>query len=144
LTNEITAAADSVLQSLAFATHPALGLPKPMTVTIPAHPTNTQQSVTVTVPSTHYYFQITPHIPVGLTNRPYRLFVMVNGLRMSEYIKPGTERVKDRPVFDARLERGIVNRIEVEVLAGKGTLGKGGKEEVDLEKCTVFVHVMRA
>jgi hypothetical protein len=97
----------------------------------------------MTVPSTHYYFQITPHIPVGLTTRPYRLFVTVNGQRMSEYTKPGSERIKDHPLFEARLERGMVNRIEVEVLAGKGTVGKGGKEEVELERCSLFVHVMR-
>jgi hypothetical protein len=62
---------------------------------------------------------------------------------MSEYIKPGAERDKSRPVFEARLERGTVGRIEVEVLAGKGTVGKGGKEEVEWEKCTIFVHVWR-
>jgi hypothetical protein len=141
--HESTAAADSILPSLTFATHPALSLSKPMNLTIPAHPRNTQQSVTVTVPSTHYYFQITPHVPVGLTNRPYRLFVTVNGQRVSEYTKPGTERIKDRPLFEARLERGMVNRIEVEVLAGKANATKGGKEEVELEKCTLYVHVLR-
>jgi hypothetical protein len=140
---ESTAAADSILPSLTFATHPALSLSKPMNLTIPAHSSNTQQSVTVTVPSTHYYFQITPHVPVGLTNRPYRLFVVVNGQRVSEYTKPGTERVKDRPLFEARLEKGMVNRIEVEVLAGKVNATKGGKEEVELEKCTLYVHVLR-
>jgi len=68
---------------------------------------------------------------------------MVNGQRLSEYIKPGEERDKTHPVFEARLERGSVGRIEVEVLAGKGIKGKDGKEEVEWEKCTVFIHVMR-
>ena len=103
----------------------------------------TQQSVAITVPATHHYFQIVPHIPVGLTNRPYRLFVTVNGQRLSEVIKPGIERDKEKPVFEARVERGTVGRVEVEVLAGKGTVGKAGKEEVEWEKVTVFVHVLR-
>lgn len=99
--------------------------------------------MTVTVPSSHHFFNVVPHIPVGLTNRPYRLFVTVNGQRLSEYIKPGADRDKSRPSFEVRLERGAVSRIEVEVLAGKGTVGKGGKEDVDWERCTLFVHVMR-
>lgn len=110
---------------------------------IPAHHTATQQSIALTVPYTHQYFQVVPHIPVGLTQRPYRVFVTVNGQRMSETIKPGVERDKSRPIFEARLERGIVGRIEVEVLAGKGPSGKSGKEEVEWEKCTIFVHVWR-
>jgi hypothetical protein len=86
---------------------------------------------------------VVPHIPVGLTQRPYRVFVTVNGHRTSEIIKPGVERDKSKPTFEARLDRGTVGRIEVEVLAGKGPSGKGGKEEVEWEKCTIFVHVWR-
>lgn len=62
---------------------------------------------------------------------------------MSEYIKPGAERDKTHPLFEARLERGMVSRVEVEVMAGKGIVGKGGKEEVDWERVSIFVHVLR-
>lgn len=142
-TNRFPDGSSSILPNLTLSTHPALKLAKPLTVKIPAHPTTTQQSITLTVPCTHQYFQVVPHIPVGLTQRPYRVFVTVNGQRMSETIKPGVERDKSRPIFEARVERGTVGRIEVEVLAGKGPSGKSGKEEVEWEKCTIFVHVWR-
>lgn len=57
-------------------------------------------------------------------------------------MKPGVERRKDEPHFEARLERGAVTRIEVEVLAGSKER-RGGKEAVELERCAVFVHVLR-
>jgi hypothetical protein len=60
------------------------------------------------------------------------------------------------PVYEVRLERGGVGRIEVEVLAEKAvkpivngvgkegsTEGKKKEDEVDREKVVVFVHVMR-
>ena len=62
---------------------------------------------------------------------------------MSETVKPGVERKKDEPHFEARLDRGTVTRIEVEVLAGSKEK-KGGKEAVELERCSVFVHVLRS
>jgi hypothetical protein len=141
--NSYTAGANSIMPSISISTHPQLGLSKPFRLKIPASNTLTQQSITVTVPSTHYYLQIVPHIPVALTGRPYRVFVVVNSTRQSEFIKPGAERDKTRPLFEARLERGGVNRIEIEVLAGKEKKNASGKEEVELERCTVFVHVLK-
>ncbi|KAF2436323.1 Bromodomain-containing protein [Tothia fuscella] len=137
-------AADSILPSLTISTHPALGLAKPFHLLIPAHDKRTQQSLTITVPSTHHFFHIIPSIPVAKSGRPYRIFVNVNGQRMSEYIKPGGERDKGRPVYEARCERGGVNRVEVEIMAGKGNLGKGGREEVDWERVKLFIHVLKA
>jgi hypothetical protein len=136
--------ADYILPSLTVMTHPGLALAKPVKLRVPASPTQLHQCVTITLPPAHAFVQIRPHIPVGLTPRPYRIFVIVNGARVSEGIKAGVERDKSRPLFDARLERGIVNRIEVEVLAGKiAGGGKTGKEEVQWEKMTVFVHVLK-
>jgi len=102
----------------------------------------TQQSLTITVPASHTHLLITPHVPVALTSRPYRLFVKVNDNRVSETVKPGMERDKSRPQFEARLTRGEVTRIEVEVLAGSAEK-KGGREVVELERDTVFVHVLK-
>lgn len=62
---------------------------------------------------------------------------------MVSVVQPEKEREKGRPVFEGRLERGVTNRIEVEVLAGtEGEEGaKSGK--VEWEKVTAFVFVMR-
>lgn len=66
-------------------------------------------------------------------------------------IKPAAETDLSHPLFEVRLERGAVNRIEVEVLAGKEVKTEaktdskesiGKKQDVELEKCTIFVHVM--
>jgi len=70
------------------------------------------------------------------------------------------EKKKGEPVYDAKLVQGV-NRIEVEVIAEKDSKGKsvvGGTANaatavgtgsgntddlVDVEKCTVFVHLMK-
>jgi hypothetical protein len=69
----------------------------------------------------------------------------VNGTRLSEIVKPASgERDKSNPVFEARLDRGAVNKIEVEVLAGKADVYSGDKDEVEWEKLTCFVHCLRS
>jgi hypothetical protein len=85
-----------------------------------------------------------PQLPEGVTARPYRLFVTVNGARTSEVkIMAPAERDKNRPLFDGRLEIGAVNKIEVELLAGKPGVSGRGKDEIQWEKITCFVHVLR-
>jgi hypothetical protein len=178
---------DYILPELRLSNHPSVPDPK-FRFKIPASDTSLHQSVTFTVPASHNTVRLSPHIPVGVTTRPYRLFVSVNGTRASEVVAasagyqngllnhhpqhpmasmPGLyglekERDKTRPVFDAKLERGAVNKIEVEVLAGKAPSAlaqsivsspdekdreiekekKKGKD-VQWEKITLFVHVMR-
>jgi hypothetical protein len=83
---------------------------------------------------------------------------VVNGQRVSPATRLGEERGVGGPVYECRLERGGVGRIEVEVLAekrgvngvsaavgaGEGVNGTKKKEdEVDREKVVLFVHVMR-
>jgi hypothetical protein len=135
---------DYILPSLLISSHPALGLPKPFSARIPASTSAYHQSVTITLPESHYFLRLVPQIPEEVTSRPYRLFVTVNGARCSEIkgLAP-SERDKNRPLFEGRLEVGIVNKIEVELLAGKQGVNSRGKEEVQWEKITCFVHVLR-
>ena len=110
---------------------------------------------------THSYLQITPNIPIALTNRLYRLFVTVNGNRTLEVNRvpvtagingvspgPGYEsgKKKGEPVFEAKLIGGV-NRIEVEIVAEKDRKGQpesaNAKEQIEVEKCTIFLHLMR-
>jgi len=76
----------------------------------------------------------------------------MNGYRMSEVVRPGGEKEKGKPLFEARLKPGEVTRFDVEVLAatpvaaaaGSPSKGRGAeKEQVEWEKCTVFVYLMR-
>lgn len=52
---------------------------------------------------------------------------------------------KGEPVFEAKLVGGV-NRIEVEIVAekvGKDDEVLNGKDAVEIEKCTVFLHLAR-
>jgi hypothetical protein len=142
-------------------THPALNLPKPWAVDVLADRRKTEHSATIIVNPTHSYLQITPKIPIALTNRLYRLFVSVNGNKTFEVNRvpvtagingsspgPGYEggKKKGEPVFEAKLVGGV-NRIEVEIVAEKDRKGapemSNGKEQIEVEKCTIFLHLMR-
>lgn len=165
---------EALIPKITISTHPALNLPKPYTTTIPANKQKANYSVTINLPPTHSYLQIVPFIPVALTSRLYRLFVMVNGNKTLEVNRvPVTAGIngastgastgagtgaaalayeggkkKGEPLFEAKLVPGV-NRVEIEIIAekdkkAKGVEGKEGKEQVDIEKCTIFVHLMRA
>jgi hypothetical protein len=132
------------LPTLTIISHPGIPTSTPFKQVIKAHPRLIEQSFTYTVPASKFSFHVIPYLPPSVTSRAYRIFVLVNGLRLSPHSRPGEDQDKSRPVYEARLERGAVGRIEVEVLAEKAALPvKGGKDEVDREKVTLFVHVMR-
>ena len=99
-------------------------------------------------------------MPIALTNRLYRLFVIVNGNKTFEVNRvPVTAGVngsgeaaayeggkkKGEPVFEAKLVGGV-NRIEVEIVAEKVAKDGetvSGKDAVEIEKYTVFLHLAR-
>ncbi|KAL1604074.1 hypothetical protein SLS60_005666 [Paraconiothyrium brasiliense] len=160
----LKSADDALIPKITLNTHPALNLPKPWTVEIPAHKTKTSHSVTIPIPTTHSYLQITPHVPIAHTNRLYRLFVMVNGNKTFEVNRipvtagingassspqPGIEagKKKGEPVYEAKLGAGV-NRVEVEIVAEKDRKGEKEsavpKEQIESEKCTVFLHLTRS
>ena len=144
----------SILPELRISSHPSLP-GTPFTRTIRAHPRLIDQSVTYTVPASKHTFHIIPTLPPSVTSRAYRIFVSVDGRRIS----PKPEGERGRPVYEARLERGGVGRVEVEVLAEKERSGlalaarEGGEDEekgvgkkeemVERERVVVYVHVMR-
>ncbi|KAF1951910.1 hypothetical protein CC80DRAFT_573588 [Byssothecium circinans] len=151
---------EALIPKIVLSTHPALSLPKQWTSEVPANKAKTSHSVTMILPQTHSYLQISPHVPVAFTNRVYRLFVTVNGTKAFEVnrvpvtagingsIHPGLEsgKKKGEPVYEAKLGAGV-NRVEVEIVAEKDRRGKpeskDPKEQVDVEKCTIFLHLMK-
>ncbi|KAJ4345902.1 uncharacterized protein N0V89_012038 [Didymosphaeria variabile] len=161
----LKSANEALIPKITLNTHPALNLPKPWTVQIPAHKSKTQHSVTIPIPTSHSYLQITPHVPIAHTARLYRLFVMVNGNKTFEVNRipvtagingsasspqPGIEagKKKGEPVYEAKLVAGV-NRVEVEIVAEKDR-SKGEKESgvpremVESERCTIFLHLSRS
>lgn len=133
---------DYLLPSTQLVSHAALNGASPFKARIPASKTSLHQNVTFQLSGAHDYLQVIPYIPVGLSNRPYRLFVTVNGHKLSGSTTQTTDR--SRPVFEAKLQRGIVNKLEVEVLAGKADASIGEKDEVEWEKLTCFIHCLRS
>ncbi|KAF2635330.1 Bromodomain-containing protein [Massarina eburnea CBS 473.64] len=150
---------EALIPKITFNTHYALNLPKQWTTSVPASKTKTSHSVTMVLPQHYSYLQVTPHIPVALTNRAYRVFVSVNGHKTFEVNRtqvtagingngnPGDGgRKKGEPVFEAKLSAGI-NRVEVEIVAEKDRKGKpeskDPKEQIEVEKCTVFLNLAR-
>lgn len=129
-------------------------------MTIPASKMKTHYSATINLSPTHSYLQITPKVPIALTGRLYRLFVQVNGNKTYEVnrvpvtagINGGGEgagfesgKKKGEPVFEAKLVGGV-NRIEVEIVAEKTSKDGetvSGKDAMEIEKCTVFLHLAR-
>lgn len=134
---------------------------KPWSVNVFANKQKKSHSATIVVSPTNSYIQITPNVPIALTDRLYRLFVTVNGNKTLEVNRvpvtagingsspgPGYEggKKKGEPVFEAKLVGGV-NRIEVEIVAEKDNKAQaenGTKEEhVETEKSTIFLHLMR-
>ncbi|KAF2753209.1 hypothetical protein EJ05DRAFT_223285 [Pseudovirgaria hyperparasitica] len=133
-----------ILPNIQLSTNPALRSTPQWKLNIQSHPHLTHQSVTCTLPASQHILQVIPTIPVANTARPYRLFVTINGTKLTQAIRPGPgehEREKDHPPYDVKLGPGV-NRIEVELLAGSDTKG-GKKEEVLREVCTIFVNLLR-
>ncbi|KAF2202868.1 Bromodomain-containing protein [Delitschia confertaspora ATCC 74209] len=161
---------EALMPKITVSTHPGLNLPKPYSVVIPADKEKSTYSVTLPLPSTHSYLQITPYIPIALSPRLYRIFVSVNNMKTMEVNRPpvivpqaginGTPTMgyetkkKGEPVYEAKLVPGV-NRIEVEIVAEKDpkdrasqTGGANGrstdpKDIIEVEKCTIFANLMR-
>lgn len=131
----------ALLPSVTISTHPQLKATKPFSISIPPHAILSHQSVTLTLPPTHYFLQIQPTISKQLgMNRPYKLFVTVNGTRLTQRDTIlHQESGKRTHVYEGSLAQGV-NRVEVEVAAAKGAAGGEG---LDVEKVGAFVNLLR-
>jgi hypothetical protein len=105
-----------------------------------------QQSITINLPSTHYYLQIKPAIAASLLERQFKLFVTCGTIRLPAMPTiPGHSVDQRHPLFEARLLPGV-NRIEVELIAAvpKVAAKPVSGQEVELEKITIFANLMRS
>ena len=138
-------ASDALLANLNISTHPGLKLSRPFNLDIPPSPTTTQQSVTVNLPSTHFFLRIRPTLAPALSIRPYKVFVTANMQRLN----PIPERPEDteprRPLYEARVTTGNISRIEIEVVAGspRGAPKVGTGPDIEIEKTTLFVSLAK-
>ena len=139
------AAADSILPFVVISTHPTLKVNDPFCFHIPASNNETQTSKIITLSVHNSLVQIEPSLPSSLHSRPYRLFVTVNGQRMTE-VKRLVANTQEyiQPSFEAKLVQGV-NRVEVEVVAvvAAKLIPKNVAEQLEVENLTIFAHVLR-
>ena len=136
-------ASDALITNLNIATHHGLNITDHFNLDIPASATRTQQSVTMTLPFTHYFLRITPTVSPSLMHRPSKTIVSCGNNRLHQIPQTG-EPDPRRPVYETRVVPGV-NAIEVEVIAGppRGAPKVGSGQEIEFEKFTVFVHLQR-
>ncbi|KAJ8058155.1 hypothetical protein OCU04_013010 [Sclerotinia nivalis] len=138
-------ASHAMITNLSIATHPRLNVSRHFHMDLPPSATLTQQSITINLPSTHYYLQIKPTIAQALLERQYKIFVTSGVTRLHAIPLIPNHGVDPRqPLFEARLLPGV-NKIEVELIAAlpKGTVKPAGGPDVEIEKITVFANLMR-
>lgn len=137
-------ASDALISNLSISTHPGLRIHEHFHLDVPPSPTHSQQSVTINLPPTHNYLRIVPTIAQNLGYRQSKLFVTANLQRVHPHPQRPEEADPRRPLYETKVSPGV-NRIEVEMIAGpargapKGVTG----QEIELEKITVFVNVLR-
>jgi hypothetical protein len=135
-----------MITNLSLATHPGLNISKHFRMDLPPSPTMAQQSVTINLPSTHYYLQLKPTIAASLLERQYKLFV-TSGIQRLHAMPtiPGHSIDPRHPLFEARLLPGV-NRIEIELIAAlpKGVPKPANGLDGEVEKIIVFANLMRS
>ncbi|EPQ62197.1 BgtA-20314 [Blumeria graminis f. sp. tritici] len=136
-------AANAMFTNLSIATHPGLNISRHFHLDLPPSASMSQQSVVINLPTTHYYLQIKPCIAGFMMQRQYKLFVTAGTTRLHAMPTVPGHAVEPRfPLFEARLHPGV-NRIEIELVAATPKCSNG-PSEIDMEKITVFVNLMKA
>lgn len=139
-------ASDAMITNLSLSTHPGLNIPNHLQMNLPPSDTMTQQSVTINLPSTHYFLQIKPTIALSLLERQHKLFITLNNQRLHAMpLIPGHPLDPRHPLFEGRLLPGV-NRLEIELIASlpKGVTKPANGPDTDLEKITVFANLLKA
>lgn len=135
-------ASDAFVANLSISTHPGLNLDRHFHLDVPPSPTSTQQTMTINLPSTHFFIRICPTLAPNLGQRPHKVFVTANMQRLNPIPQKPEETDSRMPSYEARILPGV-NRIEIEVVAGqtRGAPKIGLGQEYETEKVTVLAHL---
>ncbi len=137
-------ASDAMITNISLTTHPGLNINRHFRMDLPPAPTLAHQSITLNLPSTHYYLQIKPSMAASLLERQHRLFVTSGNQRLNPMpAVPGLAIDPRHPLFEARLIPGM-NKIDVELVAAlpKGAAKPPSGQELEFEKITIFAHLL--
>ncbi|KAL9611018.1 MAG: hypothetical protein Q9167_004299 [Letrouitia subvulpina] len=135
---------DALITNVSVSTHPGLKIDKHFHLDIPPVAESTYQSITITLPSTHYYLRIVPTMTSQIFQRPFKIFVTVNNQRLNAIPQMPESSDQRKPVYESRFIPGV-NRIEVEMVAGipRGVPKIGTGPELEVEKFTIFAHLVK-
>ncbi|KAL9029783.1 MAG: hypothetical protein Q9196_002025 [Gyalolechia fulgens] len=136
---------EALITNLSISTHPGLKIDKHFHLDVLPSLTTTQQSITITLPSSYYYLQLIPTLAPSVMHRPYKIFVTVNSNRIVPTPQRPDESDARKSLYEHRVVPGL-NRIEFEMVAGtpRGAPKIGTGPDLEVEKVTIFVHLMRA
>lgn len=143
--HQLNLCAEALITNLSISTHPGLKIDKHFHLDIPPSPSTTQQSITITLPSSHYFLQFVPTLASSVMHRPYKTFVTVNNNRIASTPQRPDESEPRKPLYECRVAPGM-NRIEVEMVAGlpRGVAKVGAGPDLEIEKITIFAHMVKS
>jgi len=122
-------------------THPALKVERRFHIDVPPSPRLTQQSITINLPSDHYYLRIIPTFSQHALSRPHKYLVNLGPTRLTQG-KDDAGQI----VYDTRILPGV-NKIEIEMIVGvaRGVpkVAAVGQDIYEFERVTIFAHLMR-
>ena len=133
-----------MLTNVNFTTHPGLHISRHYHMDVRPSAILTQQSITVNLPSTHYYMQIMPTIATSVLSRQHKLFVTAASTRLHPLPKQAGGTVDAaEPLFDVRLMPGV-NKIEIELVAALPKEAKPiNDQKMEKEKVTIFANLLK-
>jgi hypothetical protein len=135
-----------MISNVSLATHPGLNITRHFKMDLLPSDTLSQQSVTINLPSTHFHLQIKPQLSESVLKRQYKLFVTNGTQRLNALpLIPGHPVDNKNPLFEARLTPGVVNRIDIEIIAAlpRASSKPTNGSDVEFEKITIFANSMK-
>jgi hypothetical protein len=130
-----------------FRSHPGIVFKdsgKPFAMTFDADPHRWYSSYTWTMDPSLSPLVMSPFVPIALISHAYRVIVQLNGTKLAAMNPPSqavgqqwTDAERTAPQYELRLERGMANRVEVEVIC----LDPKNQKDLIWEKMMCFVYV---
>ncbi|KAL9110060.1 MAG: hypothetical protein Q9227_005399 [Pyrenula ochraceoflavens] len=128
---------DALISNVRVSTHPNINLSSHFRIDMPAHSKKTQQSLTFSLPHTHYYLSVEVNLSKIALSRVLRLNVMRNGEKVNA--SDGSNK------YGFRIFPGM-NTVTVEAIAGPAVgaaqATKLPMDQIDFEKFTFFIHLL--
>ncbi|PGH10068.1 hypothetical protein GX51_00335 [Blastomyces parvus] len=139
-----------LISNVRLFSHPNLDLRQSFLLDIPPSSTQTQQSITITLPAKSHILCIIPTIIPSSLQRQTQLTVTVgNSQRLSPMLSPSRTMDPTKPYYEVRLGIGIT-KIDIEMSAtSSATRGGNGLkslpgQDAEYERLTVYANLMRA